>query len=140
MTQLRSIPGQLLTHGHRRRLLALAFALLTVTAAVSSSCGSSTSVEDVETLIEENLPLGSTAQEIFAFLDSRDIGHGAVERAGAYTTLAEAGVPSDTKVIGALIRGTSRGLFTRTDIEIFFILDDHERLEDYIVGEVYTGL
>ena len=140
MGEPRLITGKLRARGRQRRLLGLAFVLLTVTAAVSSSCGSSTSVEDVERLIGENLPPGSSAEEIFAFLDSRDIGHGPVERAGAAsTTLAEAGVPSDTKVIGALIRGTSKFLFFRTDIQIFFILDDRERLEDYMVREVGTG-
>lgn len=44
-----------------------------------------TTVGDVEAMIDENLPPGSSADEILAFLDSRDIDHGAVRRVGDYS-------------------------------------------------------
>ena len=120
--------------------LALAMALAGAAAAGLSACGSSTSGEEIETLIQDNLSPGSTAEEIFAFLDSHDIVHGPIEQAGpASTVLADAGVPPSTKVIGAIVRGTSKGLLTRTDIQIFFLLDDEEKLKDYLIREVVTG-
>lgn len=103
-------------------------------------CSTRMTVEEAERLIDENLPPGSTAEEIFAFLDSRNIDHGDFERAGSYTVLQEAGIPPDTVVIGALIRDTYRSLFLFTgDIDIFLILDDESKLKDRLIREVFTG-
>ncbi len=103
-------------------------------------CSTRMTVEEAERLIDENLPPGSTAEEISAFLASRNIDHGDFERAGSYTVLQEAGIPPDTVVIGALIRDTHRSLILFTgDIDIFFILDDERKLKDRVIREVFTG-
>ena len=137
-------PGQVSTSllvGRQLLLPILAIALAGAAAAGLSACGSSTTREDIDRLIQDSLSPGSTAEEIFAFLDSRDIDHGPIERAGpASTLLADAGVPPSTKIIGAIVRDTSKGSFTRTDILIFFLLDDEERLKDYLIREVFTSL
>ncbi len=99
-----------------------------------------TTVDEVQNLIDQNLSTGSTAQEILAFLDSRGIDHGPVERVDGYSLALNAGYQQNTKVINGIIRGSSRYLITTGDILIFFILDDEERLKESIVKEVFTSL
>lgn len=98
-----------------------------------------TTVEEVDNLIRQNLSAGATAEEIFAFLDSRDIEHGAVGPVDGTSVLLDAGLHPDTQVIAAMFRGTSTSFFITGDIQVFFILDEERRLKEHMVREVFTG-
>jgi hypothetical protein len=100
-----------------------------------------TTVGDVERLIEAHLAPGAGTQEIFAFLESEGIEHGAVGRAGdSCCYLQDAGISDDTLTISAIMQDTSRSIFIFTgDIQIYFILDSEGRMKEYLVREVYTG-
>lgn len=92
-------------------------------------------------MISQNLSPGASSEEIIAFLDSRGIHHGSVERVGYYKdVLLDAGFDPDTKIIGAIIPDTSRTFISTSDISIYFILDEDYRLQEYIVDEVFTSL
>jgi hypothetical protein len=100
-----------------------------------------TTVAEVESMISQNLSPGASSEEIIAFLDSRGIDHGSVERVGYYNSvLLDAGFDPDTKIIGAIIPDTSRTFISTSDISIYFILDEDYRLQEYIVNEVFTSL
>lgn len=100
----------------------------------------STSQADVEKLIRNNIPVGSTASAAILFLDSKDISHGDVERAAPSSTLIDAGVPPEMKVINGIFRNTSHGFFYTVHIEFWLILDRDERIVSYYFNEVYDGL
>jgi hypothetical protein len=134
-------------HWVRRQLL---LCLVVAAAAIALSVGllgglqlwwylDQTTVAEVDTMISENLSAGATTEEIFAFLDSKDIDYGSVGRAEYNSVLLDAGYSPDTMVIGAFIHNTSRDFFITGDIQIFFILDDDYRLKEYLVREVFTG-
>jgi len=98
-----------------------------------------TTTGDVTEMIEEKLPLGSSAEEIAAFLDSRQIDHGAVERSGEHDPeLKEAGIPPGTMIIHAVVRNSGQSIVLR-DVGVYFILDEQARVRDSLVYEITTG-
>jgi hypothetical protein len=113
-------------------------ALLAVGACTAYWELTATRVGDVERLLDENLPRGSTTEEIVAFLDSRDIPHHEIERCDANLRCHElqgAGVVPGTMTFHALIEDTRSQLGCVYRIHIQFILDDRQLLQDYIVWE-----
>jgi hypothetical protein len=98
-----------------------------------------TTVAEVETMISQNLSPGASSEEVIAFLDSKGIDHSSVRRAEYDSVVLDAGFDPDTKIIGAIIRDTSRTFVSTSDIQIYFILDDGYRLQEYIVREVFTS-
>ncbi len=89
-------------------------------------------VEGVEEMIDENLPPGSSAEEILAFLDSRDIYHTPVERAYPYYSDDPS---SDDLAIWAKIDRARGSLICNVRIRATFILDKEGRLKSYEVSE-----
>jgi hypothetical protein len=126
-----------------RRLLALGV-FIACSSLVAAILGylyfNRTTTGDVDRLISANLAMGSTADEIFAFLDREGIAHGSIERSGDSVGPWEAQHPPDTPVINALVRDTGWFMWTEMDISIRFYLDDNARLFDYEVVEIYTSL
>ncbi len=98
-----------------------------------------TTVAEVESMVGQNLAPGATTEEVFAFLDSRDIDHGSVRPVDGSSYLLEKGYDPDVQVIGAWIYGTSTSFIIQGDIQIFFILDEDGLLKEYLVREVFTG-
>jgi hypothetical protein len=119
-------------------LLLLAIGSLLVT----RECGSGTSVKEVDNLIQENLPPGSSANEIFDFLDAQQIEHARrVGRPSEYGELSYPGTPDisgNAGIIRALVR--DERIFSNRDIQIFFILDEQQELTSHFVREVFTDL
>jgi hypothetical protein len=101
-----------------------------------------TTVGEVESMIERNLDIGATTDEVLTFLDERDIDHGGLYATDEYPAyaLVEAGYGEGVNVIGAIIRDTSRTFFGTGHIEVFFIFDSDYRLSDYIFQEGATTL
>jgi hypothetical protein len=98
-----------------------------------------TTVAEVETMISQNLSPGASSEEVIAFLDSRGIDHGSVRTAEYDSVVLDAGFDPDTKIIEAIIDDTSRTLISTSDISIYFILDEDDRLQEYIVEEETTS-
>ena len=83
-------------------------------------------------MIDENLPPGSSAEEISAFLDSRGIYHTPVERAYPYYSDDPS---SDDLAIWAKIDRARGSLICNVRIRTTFILDKEGRLKSYEVSE-----
>jgi hypothetical protein len=95
-----------------------------------------TKAADVESMIEERLPRGASAEQVFMFLDSRGIEHDLVAPANLEDrALEEYGLVAGTMTIDAIVPndGYSLGL---VDIRITFILDERGLFKDYVVREV----
>jgi hypothetical protein len=98
---------------------------------------------DVERQIREQLPIGSTREQVDAYLAANKIRHKMgwqpVPDGGGMTKL------SDEHTEGALIVGirkkrTLSSMVVRTDLKVQFKFDDKDlKLIDYIFREVYTG-
>lgn len=101
-----------------------------------------TTVGDVESMIEENVPIGSSQEDVLSFLNDRGIEHGEVSIAGARadSLLEDAGYREGTVYIGAIMRNTSQVFFSTADIQMYFIFDENGRLKDYLVVEGWTSL
>ena len=108
---------------------------------VIRDCRSGTSVEEVDSLVRTNLPPGSSAEDVFDFLDARRIEYARrVGRPSEYSELGSSDVPGNAGIIRAIIRNTGTfEFFGTTDIQVIFILDDQQKLRDQNVFEVYTG-
>lgn len=95
-----------------------------------------TKAADVESMIEERLPRGASTDQIFTFLESRSIEHGAVGPADLEDrALQEYGLVAGTMTIDAVVRNDGYSL-AHTDIEITFIIDERSLLKDWVVREV----
>lgn len=101
-----------------------------------------TTVDDVESMIETNLPIGSSEEDVLSFLDERGIEHDDVTVAGpdVGTTLREAGYGEGTVYVVAILRDTTRAWFSTADIAITLIFNEDGRLIDYITKEWITSL
>lgn len=103
---------------------------------VSSQCDNPVD----ESKIKADLPLGSSLTDIEAYLDREGIDHAStVLRAGDNSRLTDKGIPADTRVVAAIVHDTGGFLFVKEDTQIFFILDDKDRLADYLFEEAFTG-
>jgi hypothetical protein len=92
---------------------------------------------DVEAEIRRELPVGSTQDEVFAFLEDIDAEYAReVDRAEGNWDLERRGVPPDTLAIGAILRDTGLGLIPGEQfIQIEFVLDEDGLLETYYLDE-----
>ncbi len=96
-----------------------------------------TKAGDLEGLIEEELPIGATADQVISFLDAQGIEHSPVEPSrGDDSKLQEIGVPKGTMIVRAIVRNDGYS-FELVDVEMRFILDQELRLADYIVWETH---
>ena len=115
-----------------RFILAVAVIVLIGAAAIAYWWFSLPTVESVEKMIDENLPPGSSAEEILAFLDSRDVYHTPVERAYPYYSDDPS---SDDLAIWTKIDRARGSLICNVRIRTTFILDKEGRLKSYEVSE-----
>ena len=101
-----------------------------------------TSVGDVRTKIERDLPLGTPANEILPWLQQNDIEFFSEGPVGRYPSLQERGLSPATYVIRAGIANTGEGPgLTMKHIDIFFLLRaENGRLKEVIVEEVSISI
>lgn len=84
-----------------------------------------TSVAKVHQLIGSELPTGTPKNRVVQFLENRGLNYSD---------------DREEREIVTLIRDTARDFFVVTDIQIIFEFDEQNRLQNYRVKEVYTGL
>lgn len=91
---------------------------------------------EVEDLIDRHVPLASSTDQIFTFLDSQGIEHGQVEAFDPENpALRDYGLTPGTNTISAVIRNDGYSL-ALVDIEITFILDERGLFKEALVREV----
>lgn len=85
-------------------------------------------VEELKQIIQRECPIGSSREQVVRFLDR-------------YCTRHEGDrYPKDSEV-GGFIEDTRRGdVFVEVGIQVIFYFDEHDRVVNYTVREVYTGL
>jgi hypothetical protein len=88
-------------------------------------------VANVENDVRAHLPVGTSRGEVASYLDQRAIQH-------SYTEESKQ-TPEYSRTEMAMIRGVSRTWLVRGDIQILFRFDDHGRLTNYSVQEIFTG-
>lgn len=117
----------------------IAFVLLVLLFTVECT---NTSVDDVRTKIEDDLPLGTPANAILQWLQQNDIELKAEGPVGRFPELQARGLSPATYVIVAGIDNTgSEPVLTTKHIAIYFLLDAKSgRLIEVIVEEGTTSL
>jgi hypothetical protein len=115
-------------------LIVIAFAAIVGTGAYYEL--TRTTDGDIKGMVERELPVGATSDQIFFFLDTHNIQHGDVRLSAAEDKkLLDAGIPTGTPTISGIIRNDGYALQLR-DVIVSFILDDEGRLDEYVVYEV----
>ena len=115
--------------------------VLTATLLLPSCHRSRVSDEDYKALIEKNLPLRSTPQNVVSFLDSQGI-----ENAGYKEGLEPLFSPTDSRpipdnkryVVGR-IRNVESDSLTTMDMYLIFYFDSEAKLIEYKIKRVGTG-
>jgi|ERR1035441_1719517 PBP1b-binding outer membrane lipoprotein LpoB len=82
--------------------------------------------KEIEQALKATLPIGTSVQDVVAYLDSKKLDHDNYDRS--------------TKQLGAIERKVFKSLFTRTDVQIFFQFDEKDKLKGFTLKEIYTGL
>jgi hypothetical protein len=88
-------------------------------------------VQQVQDQIRQNLVIGSTRNQVEAYLEAQRIPH-------SYVNQSPAG-PEYSRIESALIADSSSTRLVRGDIQIVFRFDDHDKLTQYTVKEIFTG-
>jgi hypothetical protein len=97
---------------------------------------------DVRSLIAEHLAKGASVDDVYSFLDSRHIKHDSATTAPAHSDsgLTDAGYTGNVRFVFATMKTTSHWItIGESDFYIYFILDESDRLQDYVVSR-YTAL
>ena len=126
----------------RRLRLSLALVALLVAGvtgvAICVAVNDRITVRDVERSIDEELPRGSTEEEIVSFLDQEGAEYDRrLFPAGEFSVLEDRGIPAHAMVISAIIRDTCLSLIGKCHITIYFILSEDGTLDQYLVKEVH---
>jgi len=98
-----------------------------------------TTTDDVRSRLENNLAIGASAQDIFAFLDSQGIDHTDIEPGQYSSTLRSAGYGS-SQFIGAIFHGAFHTWIYTTNIYVYLVLDKMQHLQTYLVEEINNSL
>ena len=108
---------------------------------LQSALTNHTTVSEVERRLDAALPIGSSRQEIEAWLTTQGIEH-------SYSDMPHAGSPVGNlagdvhplpTVVG-IIRNTDRSLFVTGNIQLYFVLGTDGRLTQRLVKWIGTGL
>ena len=122
--------------------IGLLAAVLLLAGCILHSRLTTTTIPKVEKEIDSALPVGSTRQEIEAWLTGENIEFGFTDKLSSYTALVER-VPDVRNYSGAvvaIIRDTDRDLLVSGNIQMFFLLDPDGHLSKRVVYWVGTGL
>jgi hypothetical protein len=120
----------------------LAVCLLAFCLLVGLGCGGNThkQIQQLESKLNAELPVGSSSAEIIDYLDSQELKHYGVWDASDFGRLDLPEVSSNTKVLKGYIPSTGAdGLFNVENIGIYFHLDADLRLERIYIQEELTG-
>jgi hypothetical protein len=94
-----------------------------------------TQADEIESKIQQRLPVGVSSAEVMAFLDSEGIQHGPVEASsGTDLQLLYEGVPKGTTVINGTVINDGYSV-ELVDVRMAFVLDANGNLERYVVYE-----
>ena len=91
--------------------------------------------EELRTRIEQELPVGSSADQVLHFLDSLGCEHSDV-----FSPRVDTEFPGAKRMITAAIRGFRKGNLLAAGVFMTFVLDDHDNLVRYKVEYRYTSL
>jgi hypothetical protein len=89
-------------------------------------------------LIEQNVKIGSTPDEVVRFLDDQHLDHTPLTRTDKYSKLRDS--YGDVPMIGAIKRKTWRSLIMYENIQIVFVFDSNNHLVKFELIPVFTGL
>ena len=82
---------------------------------------------ELETALQKELPIGSSPEKVIRFLQSRAIEHSVYQNPSPQIT--------------GIIRDVKKGLLTSTSVQLeFFFSENDNKLIEYKVSEVFTGL
>jgi hypothetical protein len=90
--------------------------------------------EALRVKIQEELPVGSSADKVLGFLDSLKTEHSEV-----FSSEDDSDFRGPTRMITAAIRGFRRGNLLADGVFMKFKLDERDRLRDFRVKYVLTG-
>lgn len=94
--------------------------------------GCAPTVSQIESQIKKEIPTGSTKAQVVAFLDSHGYEHSANYKPELYY--------NKTKTINASVPKKSYGILTEGKIHITLVFDNDNKLANYKVEEILTGL
>ena len=94
--------------------------------------------ETLRHLVEQNVKIGASPDEVMRFLDDEHLEHGPVRRTSEYPDLHQ--TYGDVPMIGAIKRKTWRSLLMYESIQIVFVFDGNDLLVKFEFIPVYTGL
>ena len=91
-------------------------------------------LEEIKQDVQSNIHEGMSRYEVESFLTQRGIEH-------SYCSgINEVGNPNMTRSEVGMIRGKPDGIGFRTDVQLIFRFDESEKLKEYSVRQVITGL
>jgi hypothetical protein len=91
-------------------------------------------LEEIKQDVQSNIRAGMTRSEVESFLTQRRIEH-------TYLSgIDETGNPNMTRSEVGMIRGKPNAIGFRSDVQLIFRFDESEKLKEYSVREVVTGL
>jgi hypothetical protein len=89
---------------------------------------------EVRKEVTRELPLGSSEEEVKAFVRAQGGFEPDVQQAGSYSVLTDRGVAPETEMLSTIYKDTGAPWDpVNTDIEVFFLLDEKRRLKEVIV-------
>ena len=106
-------------------LLLMLLAMSFLSPACSNDQRVTAKILELETAIQEQLPIGSSPDEVIGFLQRHGIEH--------------SNYHNDSRLITGIIRDVQKGLLTSGSVQLEFVFDNH-KLTKYSVTEVFTGL
>jgi len=119
----------------KRAITIFSLGLVVTANVLFSGCRSAEpSADEMRKLIAAQLPLGSTKDQVSAFLDSRSISHSDIE---PFFELDAEHRRVETRIMTASLRYKYRLL--KSQLYMVFNFDDHDRLIKYDVKDVRTG-
>ena len=101
-----------------------------------------TTVDDVERMLDDELALGSSADQVVNYLDFRGIEHDPPRQfdpGASCCILQDAAIAPGTLVIPAIIRDSMPEWIFGANIRIYFVFNDRGSFSSYIARETYTG-
>jgi hypothetical protein len=109
-----------------RASIAIAVCALSIAALADKSLANEPwSAQKAETMIRQNIPIGSDKAQVIQFLNKKGIENSGYLRKSA--------------TVYAIIRDTSGGPLIKGSVTMQFMFDGHGRLSHYQVEEVFTG-
>jgi hypothetical protein len=136
-TKLRDSSEMLLVNDLMRHPLGLATLLSILAVIVVGGCSRRmVSVEEVDKMIKEQVPLGSDKERVRAFIDNLKIDSLEIGRDGLFHKAAELGDRISEFTGAVIFKSKSDGILTFDNIVIQFYIDREGRMIGYTVKEL----